>query len=370
MTTALTMFNEAGRPAHLNTIFQESNIESRVTVPSLSYQGKVWTISLNGEKTKLQRKNADGDLEPVTTMKVIILDYAKRRGRTYYEGSYNPDKESAPICWSDDGITPSDSLPGPFPPGDPRIQPETPRKIHAKCDGCPMAIKGSKVTDSGKQVTACSQHRMLAVVPAFNLGNFPALRLKIAITSDFDKQSPKAAAENWFAFSNYMEFLLQRGVKHSAELITKIKFDNDAAYPKLFFSPDRWLETDEAQAVLPLVKDPDTAKLLGGTWTPAGVDGVRTDETTAVEAPATEAQAASQAAATADEDDDDGEIVLEGLTAPAPEAKQEPAQAAVTPTVTEPKPDPQPAAKKAETVAPAASTDVPDDIKALLAEWE
>lgn len=362
-TNALTMFTENARPAHLDNYFQESNIETRVTVPSLSYQGKVWTVSMNGEKTKLQKRNADGDMEPVTTMKVIVLDYAKRRGRTYYEGVYDPDKEAAPVCWSDDGIKPHDSVA---------------KKQHPTCQGCPRAIKGSKIVGD-KQLTECAQHRMLAVVPAFGLGKFPPLRLKIAITSDFDKQSPAAAAaaqHNWYAFSNYMEFLQSRGVKHSAELITKIKFDNEASYPKLFFAPDRWLETEEVKAVFPLVKSDETVKLLGGTWTPAGVDGVQIADTTAIEAPATEEQAASAAsaasaaAATAEEDDDDGEIILEGLDAPPAEAKQEPAQAPATPKATTQAKTPAKAAAAAAEAAPAVEATSDPDLTALLSEWE
>jgi hypothetical protein len=147
------------------------------------------------QKTKLEKRDSDGEVVPVSVMKVVILDYAKRRGRTYYEGAYDPDKESAPICWSDDGITPDATVPD-----------EVKTKTSFKCDTCPLAAKGSKVTDQGKAIAACSQHRMLAVVPANKL-DFTPLRLKIAITSDWDKQSPDAEAQGWYAFSNYTDYL-------------------------------------------------------------------------------------------------------------------------------------------------------------------
>jgi hypothetical protein len=206
-------------------------------------------------------------------------------------------------------------------------------------------------------------------VPAHKL-DFEPLRLKIAITSDFDKQSPDAEQQGWYAFSNYTDYLKSRGVQHTAALVTKIKFDANAAYPKLFFAADRWLEANELAQVAPLTKDPNVQSLLAGTWTPAGVDGVRKDATTdGIEAPATKAQAATAAAATADEDDDDGEIIM-GLDAPADTPVQEPAQAA-TPTPTPPvaKKEPKVAAKKAAEAAPEVSTNVPDDVKALLADW-
>jgi hypothetical protein len=366
---ALTMFNQPGIPAHLAAAFgDEGNIvDTGVKVPSLSYAGKTWTISLHGEKTKLIRKNEDGDEVPVSVMRVVILDYGKRRGRAYYEGAYDPAKEGAPVCWSDDGVAPD---------------PKSPKLQSTKCDTCPMAIKGSKVTETNKQVTACSQHRMLAVVPAHKL-DFEPLRLKIAITSDFDRHSPDAEAQGWYAFSNYLDFIKTRQVSHTAQLVTKMKFDPNVAYPKLFFSPDRWLEPAEVAQVAPLTKKPEVAQLLAGTWTPAGVDGVRKDETTAgLEAPATKAQAATAAAATAeepapapapapDDDDDNGEIIMAGLDAPAADTAQAPAQAATpAPAAAPAKADPAPAAAKAEAAAPAASTQVDPDVAALLAEWE
>lgn len=281
-TNAVTLFDpKASVPAHVAGYFEAegSNIADRQTVPSLSPGGKTWTISLDGEKTKLQRRNTDGDVEPVGVMKVVILDYAKDRGRAYYEGEYDEANVSAPICWSADGKAPDDTLPGPFAPteaarfakgGD--MEGKS-RKISSACASCPMAVKGSKVTGQGKAVTACGQHRMLAVVPEFKLDMTP-LRLKIAMTSDWDKQSPDQEAQGWVAFSNYMDWLKARQVKHTAALVTKMKFDPDAPYPKIFFAADRWLEPHELAIVAPVSKGDDVKKLLGGSFTPAGADGV------------------------------------------------------------------------------------------------
>lgn len=349
----LTTFDpKQGLPAHIAGFFeQESNIQDRQTVPSLSYEGKTWTIALDGNKTKLIKRNADGDEEPVSVMKVVVLDYAKRRGRAFYEGEYDPNKIGSPVCWSDDGIEPDAS---------------SPKLQSKKCETCPQAVKGSKITQQGKAVQACGQHRMLAVVPANKL-DFTPLRLKIAITSDFDKQSPEAEQQGWFAFSNYTDHLKSRGVQHTAALVTKIKFDANAPYPKLFFAADRWLDESELKTVVPLTKDEGVAKLLGGTWTPAGVDGVRKDDTTA--APTAETQAPATKAQAQAVDDDEGEIVLQGIDAPASEPVQEAAQAEVEVDAKPAKKEPKKAAKAAETATETASTDVPDDVKALLADW-
>lgn len=261
MGTSVSLFDQPKMnvPAHIAKFFeQESNITDKVTVPSLSYEGKVWTISLNGDKTKLMKKDAEGDDVPVSVMRVVVLDYAKRRGRAYYEGTYDPAKAGAPVCWSEDGVAPDATV----------KEPQC-----GKCESCPMAAKGSKVTDNGKSVAACSQHRMLVVVPAANLG-FEPLRLKIAVTSDWDKNSPDLEAQNWFAFNNYTDMLKSKGAGHTAALVTKIKFDPNTAYPKLVFSADRWLSDDELAVVAPVIKSDKVKGLIAGTWTPAGADGV------------------------------------------------------------------------------------------------
>jgi hypothetical protein len=459
--TGLTVFQQGGQlPAHIAHFFEEagSNIKPRTTVPSLSPQGKQWTIALNGQKIPLQRRNQDGDMEPLPIMKVVVLDHAQYRGRAYYEGTYDPNKESAPICWSDDGVTPDASLPGPFPLGT-QVEPGKSRKISAACNGCPMSVKGSKVDDRGKSTVACSQHKMLAVVPdpALGIKDIPPLRLKIAITSIWDEQSPDEAAQGWLAWDKYVAWLDARGCKHTAAIVTKMKFDHNAAYPKIFFAAERPLEAEELAVIGPLSKSPDTQKLLGGTWTPAGVDGVpREDQpvTTAVtEAAPTIQPAAAPPAAEPQYIMADGEtftreqyhqsgwtdaallehgkmtvltaqpaapaapaapapapapevapivvgepvataaaptataaeasppaasaIVIDdtpppaAVTAPAAVVEQAPAQAAQpAPAPTPQAPTPPAAAAAAATATPPVSTDVPENVAALLEEWK
>jgi hypothetical protein len=357
----LAVFQGGGLPAHLAQFAEQlgdNTTGGGVTVPSLSPAGKVWTISLNGQRTKLEKRDSDGEVVPVNILKVVILDLNKNRGRTYYEGAYDPDKESAPVCWSDDGITPD---------------PTSLKLQAAKCADCPLAVKGSKVTDNGKSVSACAQHRMLAVVPSHKL-DFEPLRLKIAITSDWDKESPQAAAnmqQGWFALQNYRDFLKSMNVPHTAMIVTKMKFDPNAQYPKILFGADRPLTPEEVATIAPIVKSDKVAKLLGGTWTPAGPDGVRKDQTTAaapIQEPevkkAVAAAAPAPAPAPADEEDD-GEIIMAGLDAPAETPVQQPAQAAVTPkaqtTTAAPKAaaaEPQPEVK---TVADPALNDLLND---------
>lgn len=329
MANEVTIFESAklSVPAHMQDFLnEESNIADRgPRVPSLSYEGKVWQISLNGEKTRMTRRNDDGDEEPLQTLRVIILDYNQRRGRTYYEGAYDPAKAGAPVCWSEDGIAPHASV-------------ATPKCT--RCESCPMAVRGSKVTEQGKSVAACSQHRMLAVIPANKL-DAPPLRMKLAMTSDYDKQSPEHEAQGWFAFSNYRDFLGSKKINHTAAVITKMKFDPNVPFPKVLFSPDRWLEPEEKSVVAKIIKSDSVKSLLGGSYTPAGIDGQKI------------------------------------LPAPAETKKSVDVQsvAAVKPitakktVVDEVKADVE-SAKPAKPAAPKASAALPDDMSNLLSAWD
>lgn len=346
MSQSLAIFSKAGMPAHLTETFgDEANIRDRQTTPTLSFEGKVWQIALNGERTKITRRNADGDEEPTQIMRVVVLGVADRRGRTLYEGAYDPAKPGAPLCWSDDGFAPDKSV-------------SEPKSV--KCDTCPLSAKGSKVTEQGKAISACSQHLMLAVVPHNQL-EFTPLRMKLAITSVWDKQSPDLEKQNWYAFDNYREFLRANGVKHTAMLVTKMKFDPNVPYPKVVFSPDRWLEAHEAETVKPILTDVSVTSLLGGHWTPAGADGKPVISTPVV---------APVKAATPAVDDED-EVVIPPVKAAKP-AKPVKAKAPVvdeddedsgtivlTPT--------KPAAPKA---APRVTTEVSEDLDELLQGWD
>lgn len=236
----------------------ETNIPDRNTVPSLSYEGKTWQIIKDGNRTKLQAQNSDGDMVPVPVMRVVLLNFNPDRGRAFYEGTYNPAASAAPLCWSADGKAP-----------DPSVK----AKQSNLCQGCPQSVKGSKIID-GREGVACSSHRMLAVAPAFDMGADP-LRLKIAVTSDYDKE---VVEHGWFALRQYADYLKSRGIVHTALVVTKIKFDPNTAYPKLLFALDRVLTQDEVGVIQQALKNPKVAELLAEKWTAAGSNGTPIDE--------------------------------------------------------------------------------------------
>lgn len=266
MTTAIALADQwdpnsgLPMPAYLADALGDlgSNIADRANVPSLSYEGKTWTIVKDGNKTKLQAKNSDGDMVPVPVMRLVILDFNADRGRAFYEGVYNPAASAAPKCWSADGKAP-----------DPSVK----EKQSTLCNGCPQSVKGSKVQE-GKEMVACSSHRMIAIAPALDLAADP-LRLKIAVTSDYDKD---IVEHGWYAFRQYTDWLKSRGVSHTGLVVTKVKFDPNTAYPKLLFALDRLLTAEEVGTIKTTLQNPKVKELLAEKWTAAGTAGTLTDQ--------------------------------------------------------------------------------------------
>ena len=257
MSNAVTIFNSGAMPAHIATVNEGAqNIVPRVSTNALTFEGKVWSINLDGKKTKLMRINQEGEEEPVAIFTGVILDYNKDRGREWYAKTYDPKNPTMPDCWSDDGKKPNDDVTD---------------KQGLTCAACPNSKKGSSVTADGKQSVACSQFRKLAVVPLMKLGDFPPLRLRIKITSDFDKTGAESGANpGWYAFQQYLDLLVSNNVRHTALMPTKIKFDPGVAYPKLLFSPGKsWLTEEQLETVKAIAESDATKEILASTYHPS-----------------------------------------------------------------------------------------------------
>jgi hypothetical protein len=352
MTTAVTLFNTptAVIPAHLRDAFHEhENVLDKQSTPALTFRGKTWRLRLNGEEHVLTRQTEEGQ-EPVPSVQVIVLNLNQKRSRLYYDGAFEEGKNKSPSCWSSDGTTPDTDC-------------KTP--VAATCAACPYSVKGSKITEQGKESTACPQPKRVAVIPATKLDMEPLL-LKIPQTSIWDKNNQENEAKGFFAWDQYVDFLRARGVKHTASVVTRIKFDTSTAYPKLLFSAQRWLEPSEVSAVLPLVESDAVKKLLTGRIVEGGEETIPTEAAPAATPtppapPATPAATPTPAPQQFDDDDGDGFGVPAAPAAPV----------APPPVAAKPKPAPKPRppaapAPKAPTAPPAAAA---DDLAALAAQW-
>jgi hypothetical protein len=360
MNTALVAIDStAVAPAYADAFFgEEDNVAAKVTIPSLSFKGKVWRVAVDGSETVLTRKNQDGEDEPTPIVKMVVLNFSKARSRAYYEGAYEEGKAAAPRCASIDGVAPDASVAEP---------------MSSTCASCPMSAKGSKISDNGKATVACAQNKRLVVVPAAKL-DFQPLLLRLAPTSIWDKDNKENEAKGWFAWDQYVDWLRTKGVNHTAKVVTSIKFDSRVAYPKLLFKGAGWLDEASMSAAAKVWNSEAVTDILSGkefaTAKPSGSEGAAPegdDDMAApapTPAPAPKVKAAPKpkpapvapapVAAVDDDDDEDG-----GIFQPAAAAAPAPA----------PAPAPAAAAPVAAAAAPAAAT-VAAGLAGLMAEWD
>lgn len=234
-------FQQAAVPAELADAFAgASNIAERNLVPSLTFRGKVWRITVAGETHDLM----NGE-DPKPAVDVVVLAQLPKRSRAFYEGSFVEGESKPPRCWSTDGAVPDAEVQDP---------------CGKTCAACPNAVKGSKVTDNGKAIAACSQFRRLVVVPANDLG-FEPLLLRIPQTSIWDKDNAENEQKGFYAWDQYIDMLRARNVNHTASVVTKLRFDKRMAYPKILFGPVRFISGEELPAVKELI-DSDKVKAL------------------------------------------------------------------------------------------------------------
>lgn len=236
-------------PSYFADIFGgETNIPPKLSVPQLSVKGGKFRVLLEGEETVMTRVNPDtNEPEPVSVLKVVVLNMGKRAARSFYTKKYNPDNVVPPDCFSLDGEKPDSSV----------KEPQC-----ATCAVCPQSQKGSKISEaSGKAITACTIQRRLVVVPAAKL-DFEPLLLRLAPTSAWDKNNDANEGQGWYAWQQYLDFIASRGVQHTAQIVTMVKFDTATEYPKLLFKTDRWLEQNEAMQVKDVWNSEKVRKLL------------------------------------------------------------------------------------------------------------
>jgi hypothetical protein len=169
-------------------------------------------------------------------MNIVIIN-AAQLSRNYYEGSYSPDKPSAPHCWSSDTNVPSPDV-----PEDQRMSP--------RCMDCQMNIKGSGQGDS----RACRFQQRLAVALEGQLDKI--YQLQLPATSVFgsieDGKMPMQA---------YARFLNANNTPPIA-VVTEMYFDDDSDSPKLFFKPVRPLTEEELRQAATLLEHPDTERAI------------------------------------------------------------------------------------------------------------
>ena len=155
-------------------------------------------------------------------MDVVIVGANPKESRAYYEGAYVPGDNKAPDCSSDSGDVPNPGVPKPQSPN---------------CATCRHAALGSKMTPAGKQSTACSKARNLAVVAAADPSKVYGLSVSVSAMKDLRE---------------YIRDLTNYGI-NPEEVVTTLGFDDKVDYPKVTFKqkPNAFVP----EGALPMITD-------------------------------------------------------------------------------------------------------------------
>jgi hypothetical protein len=178
---------------------------------------------------------------------VVFVNAAPKYSRTYYTGAYEEGANSAPVCWSADGVSPASDC-------------KTPQ--HSSCTTCPQNIKGSGNQGDSR---ACRYSQRIAVVLANDIGG-EVFSLTLPATSIWGDATAKG-----YPLSGYSEQLKARGID-PGHIVTRMAFDINSATPKLIFAPQRFLNTDEAMTAIKQGATDDAKAAI--TMTVAQIDKV------------------------------------------------------------------------------------------------
>jgi len=205
---------DAQIPAHLaNRVGQPSaladslggGITGGAEYPRISLKGSRFRIVDDGTETVLDAPKLD----------VVIIGANSRLSKTWYEAAYNPDAESkGPDCYSLDGLTPD---------------PDSDKPQNDLCASCPQNAWGSRVTQQGTKIKACSDAKRLAVVSA-DAADGPMYLLTV---------TPAALK----GLHQFQKELTMRGINPDI-VRTQISFDTTASFPKLAFGYGGFLDPE------------------------------------------------------------------------------------------------------------------------------
>lgn len=236
MSNDITVLQQGGVPAHL----QQGQAAGRNAgaLTGTGGAGAVDRISLKQSRFRLIRGGEEVAVIPESHIDVVMLRINEGVTKMYYDQPWNPAQDSEPpTCHSDDGIYPAaDSK---------RIQART-------CAECPHNVWGSRINPTtGAQGKACADSKRISVVPASDVRG-DAFQLSV----------PAASLSDLGAYLRKLDSI-SPPVPYNA-VVTRVAFDTNATYPKLLFSPVRYLTEDEYQVAEQERFEADDVKLTAG----------------------------------------------------------------------------------------------------------
>lgn len=270
-------------------------------------------IGLKGARFRLIQAGQEVAIKDEPYLDVHILGANAAISRTFYSGKYDPAVKAPPSCWSADGVTPGKGVTAPQ---------------STKCASCPQNEKGSKVYDDGKKGRACAFSKRMAVALVGDADQ-NVYQLDVKALSIF---GDGIASKGLYTLAEYSKLLAARGVRAEG-VVTRISFDTDSSVPKVFFTPQSFIDEATFAEVSKLAKSAEVKALLE-------VNAETVDLSGEVDAP-----------------DDGGFSQPKAVAAPAP---------APAPVAEKPKAAPAPKKEAAPTPAPVAAEPAGEDLEGLL----
>lgn len=188
----------------------------------------------------------------------VVVGVNPNVSKTYFDKPYDPNStDMSPACSSDNGKVPDERIQSP---------------VSDNCALCPMNVIGSKVTENGTKVKACSDHRNLAVVAAGDPSKVYALSVPVS--------GMTGLREYFKHLSNYGAI--------PEEVVTTLGFDPAESYPKLTFTLKSFLAekhianiekiagTDEVKIATREIQAPSQAALGAPTSVPTAAPATET----------------------------------------------------------------------------------------------
>ena len=231
----MTVFTPGARPQHLAKIQSDANITDltagvQASFPILRVKGKVWAITMNGQNKQLTTPEG----YPIPALRVALVKANPFASKTFYRSGFTEGSDTPPDCWSFDGVKPDAAVQNP---------------IAHNCAACPNNRIGSRISESGSKVKACSDVKRLAVLePRTNT----LMLLRLPYTS-------------MKSLADYAVWLSQQSpAVNYNEVLTEMSFDINAAYPIVKFKAVRWLDESETELVQESLASPALQDILGG----------------------------------------------------------------------------------------------------------
>lgn len=168
-------------------------------------------ISIRGGMFRLI--NAAGMEHVVDTrhLDVVVIDANANTSKVFFAGEYEPNNDTPPTCFSDNGTGPSTQS----------MEPQS-----ATCAVCPWNARGSDTTFSGKPTKACQDRKKLGVILPDD-----------STVTVYEFQIPPGSVTNLKAYSNWLKQQPSGDPGRQmdiADVVTRIEFDPDKQFTMKF----------------------------------------------------------------------------------------------------------------------------------------